>query len=213
VRRSGLRYAKKLCFGVTQYLDPIFTFTDGGKFCALQPKAPLESASTRKVFAQIFGKPGSGPAQINLQMRRYGVKDRRSSLWKERFNSANLEFIELEVKELPREKGYYQTNELPLFLAELRKTVDAIVLSDYDISSERSFLESLPRSYTIENLTENYYGIPYGGAAAFAIARLLCGEIDVFERIRASGISFGPVWSQNLARVEEFANEIEPLAV
>lgn len=85
------------------------------------------------------------------------MKDWRSSVWKESFNSANLEFIEFEVKELPRENGYYPASELSLFLAELRKTVGDILLSDCDLSSESSFLESFPHSYTIENLTENYY--------------------------------------------------------
>ncbi|GGE50376.1 hypothetical protein GCM10011360_41810 [Primorskyibacter flagellatus] len=209
LRKSGTRFSRDLCPGVTLHVEPRFIFQHQGLICLTAPVAPVESRAVGRVLKQVFGTSGIGPVCHDFNVIN-ADPDRRSPGLKARFDASSVHFIDMEVPGYDDSNGHYQTETLPDYLAELRKTALTVMQEDYDLSSEAAFLRSLP---TRRTPGDAYYGNPHTAHVSFAVTRILCGETDAVARLRADHPDWiGGQAAKLLDRLEAAAPEVAPLA-
>ncbi|WP_188479672.1 hypothetical protein [Primorskyibacter flagellatus] len=180
--KSGPRFSRLLYPGVTLHVEPGYTFIEKGLICLAQPLAWVRSDAFATALKQVFGKTGTGPALCSL---RTPDRDRRLPGFLRQFPTPSVHFIDIDAPGFTPEKGYFQTEALPDYLAGLRTTLAAIAAEDFSTSSEAAFLHGLPAACDPVTIATRYHCAPHGAMAAFALTRMLCGETGVIDRIRA----------------------------
>lgn len=210
--KADWRFSYPLCPGVTQWLWPSFGYSEfQGLTCLSQPLAPVSSDLFGKVFKLVFGKPSPGPAVTHVFIgMTYPHRPHFAGL-RHRFAKWPVRFVDIDYPEATPEDGYYPTETLPEYLAELRNAVLGIAAEHYDTRSEMAFLNGLPKEIDTSTVRLRYSS-HRGSFTAYAITQLLCGNLRVIDEIRASGVPLYPIEVEALAKIEAAAENIAALA-
>ena len=160
--KSGPRFSRLLCPCVTLHVEPGFTFIEKGLICLAQPLAWVQSDAFASALKQVFGQTGTGPALCSLRTL---DRDRRLGELKRQFATPSVHFIDIDAPGFTPEKGYFQTEALPEYLASLRTTVAAIAAEDHSTTSEAAFLHGLPEACDPVTIATRFHCAPHGAAS------------------------------------------------
>lgn len=163
--KTGTRFLMSPVEGVQVTLSPNWTFS--GWLANSQANVSIQSEQLRKLHKKLLAGPNPRPAIL----RRY------QQIWRSLGETGfSITFVEDAPDPTMNQR---LIDQVPTYVSDLITTCEKHVLVDFDFTSERAFLESMPRAY-------HHNADPFQDPINNVLKELLLGNLNAVDDLKTN---------------------------